>query len=294
MIPKLTALARSRSSRVSSSAGLPSTSAAVARCTSSPRWNASDQHRLAGQVGEDAQLDLRVVGRQQPRAVGSATNAPRISRPSGVRTGMFCRFGFVLERPAGGGRGLRERRVDAPVVGDRRPAARSRYVECSLVSSRQRSTTATIGCRSRILREHPLVGRVAGLALAVGGQAEPLEQHLAELLGRADRERAAGQLVGPLPRARSTSVATRARDLGQHGTGRRARRRPPWPPARRPAAARCRPAAASGRAPRGAAPASSRSAQRAVARRGPAPPSPPRPVTSSSIAGLVQQVASTA
>ena len=48
------------------------------------------------------------------------------------------------------------------------------------------------------LREHALVGRVAGLALAVGGQPEPLEQHLAELLRRADRERAAGQLVGLL------------------------------------------------------------------------------------------------
>ena len=62
---------------------------------------------------------------------------------------MFCRFGFVLESRPVAARRLRERRVDAAVGGDRRGSA-TRYVECSFVSSRQRSTTATIGCRSRI------------------------------------------------------------------------------------------------------------------------------------------------
>ena len=51
------------------------------------------------------------------------------------------------------------------------------------------------------LREHPRVGRVAGLALAVGGQAEPLEEHLAELL-RASRSRTGRRRArGSAPRA---------------------------------------------------------------------------------------------
>ena len=42
--------------------------------------------------------------------------------------------------------------------------------------------------------QHLAVGAPAGLALAEGRQAEPLEEHLAELLGRVDHELAAGQL----------------------------------------------------------------------------------------------------
>ncbi len=41
MIPKLTAFARSRVTRSTSAGAMPNTSAAVARCTSSPRRNAS-------------------------------------------------------------------------------------------------------------------------------------------------------------------------------------------------------------------------------------------------------------
>ena len=57
-------------------------------------------------------------------------------------------------------------------------------------------------------REHALVGRVARLALAAGRQLEALEQHLAELLGAAERELAAGELV----RARDELLAV-LRDL---------------------------------------------------------------------------------
>jgi hypothetical protein len=45
-------------------------------------------------VGHDAQLDLRIVRRQQLVA-GLATNAWRMRRPSAVRIGMFCRFGSL-------------------------------------------------------------------------------------------------------------------------------------------------------------------------------------------------------
>ena len=45
------------------------------------------------------------------------------------------------------------------------------------------------------LGEHARVRGIPGLALAVGGQAEAIEQDLAELLGRPDHERPSGQLV---------------------------------------------------------------------------------------------------
>ena len=48
------------------------------------------------------------------------------------------------------------------------------------------------------LREHLRVGGVAGLAAPPGRQRQPLEEHLAELLGRAEHERPAGQLLGLL------------------------------------------------------------------------------------------------
>ena len=45
------------------------------------------------------------------------------------------------------------------------------------------------------LLQHACVGRVAGLAAAVGRQSQALEEHLAELLRRADHERPARELV---------------------------------------------------------------------------------------------------
>jgi hypothetical protein len=49
-------------------------------------------------VGNDPQLDLRVVRRDQRRLGVSATNARRMRRPRGVRIGMFCRFGSDDDR----------------------------------------------------------------------------------------------------------------------------------------------------------------------------------------------------
>jgi hypothetical protein len=48
-------------------------------------------------VGEDAQLDLVVVGGQQ-RMPAAATKQLRTGARSPMRIGMFWRFGFVLER----------------------------------------------------------------------------------------------------------------------------------------------------------------------------------------------------
>ena len=52
---------------------------------------------LARDVREDAQLDLRVVRRQE-LPPGSATKALRIERPSSVRIGIDWRFGFEVDR----------------------------------------------------------------------------------------------------------------------------------------------------------------------------------------------------
>ena len=54
---------------------------------------------VARHVGEDPQLDLAVVGRDQASGPAPpATNARRIRRPSGVRIGMFWRFGSDDDR----------------------------------------------------------------------------------------------------------------------------------------------------------------------------------------------------
>ena len=50
------------------------------------------QRRHVGDLGEQPQLDLRIVGGDELVA-GRATKALRILRPSSVRIGMFCRFG---------------------------------------------------------------------------------------------------------------------------------------------------------------------------------------------------------
>ena len=51
------------------------------------------QLRNVGDMGEQAQLDLAVVGRDQLVARRRRRRRVRILRPSSVRIGMFCRFG---------------------------------------------------------------------------------------------------------------------------------------------------------------------------------------------------------
>ena len=74
----------------------PKTCAAVAAWMSSSFDERLDQRGVLREVRHDAQLDLRVVGREQDRASGRksrATKQRRIALPRSVRTGMFCRFG---------------------------------------------------------------------------------------------------------------------------------------------------------------------------------------------------------
>ena len=55
------------------------------------------QHVLAGDVGEDAQLDLVVVGGEQAHARARRRSRRGPGRPISERIGMFWRFGLVLE-----------------------------------------------------------------------------------------------------------------------------------------------------------------------------------------------------
>ena len=99
MIPKLTALARARWSarhrlgrdrrapRPRCGGGCPRRVRNASRRLSSPRV-----------VREDAQLDLRVVGREQHARPRRARTPRGSARPRRVRIGMFCTFGFDDER----------------------------------------------------------------------------------------------------------------------------------------------------------------------------------------------------
>ena len=68
MMPKLIALARRRVIGSMPSIGTPNTSLAVRAWMSSPLAKLSSQHRQVGDVGQQPQLDLRVVGADQHMA----------------------------------------------------------------------------------------------------------------------------------------------------------------------------------------------------------------------------------
>ena len=251
MIPKLTALARSRSV-ARQLLGRPAQHLGGRGAVHVlPAPERLGQHRLAGQVGEDAQLDLRVVGRQQPHPVGRDEGAPDL-------LAELRAHGDVLQVRVGAGEaagargGLPERRVDAPVRGD---GLRQRD-EVRRVQLRQLAPALDDG-DDRV--------QVADLRRARAGRSSSPSCPCGRRAGRASRtapRRAASasrSRTGRRPPCRRCPRAPRPRPPRARGCrrarpGRRARRRPPWPPARRPAAARCRPGGASGGAPRGARP----------------------------------------
>jgi hypothetical protein len=74
----------------------PKISAAVCRWMSSPARKASTNADVLGVVRQDPQLDLRVVGAKKT-CPSAGTKPRRISAPSSVRIGMFCRFGSLEE-----------------------------------------------------------------------------------------------------------------------------------------------------------------------------------------------------
>ena len=155
---------------------------------------------------------------------------------------MFCRFGLVLEsRPVVGAAWLKVVWT-RPVLGVDQVRQR---VEVGVLQLRQLAPGLDLG-DDRVLvadlGEDAGVGREAGLAAPLAGQAELLEEDPAELLRGADRE----LLARPARRSPSAGSrsAPRSRRRSRPGAQRRASGpRAPSPPARRPAAARSRAAA---------------------------------------------------
>ena len=98
-----------------------------------------DEARVLGEVREDAQLDLRVVGGEQPAAVVGderlAQLAPARRCAPGCSAGSAPRY----EMRPGRGRELVERRVDAAVGAARAAAARRRRCRAA---SRPRGSAA--------------------------------------------------------------------------------------------------------------------------------------------------------
>ena len=127
---------------------------------------------------------------------------------------MFCRFGLVLEsRPVAAVVWLKVVWM-RPVAGSIRSGQR---VEIGVLELGQLAPGLDL-LDDRVLvadlGEHPGVGREAGLAAALAGEAEILEEDGADLLRRADRELLPGQLVDLLFE-RVDPLAEPGADLGE-------------------------------------------------------------------------------
>ena len=150
------------------------------------------EHVLAGDVGEHAQLDLRVVDRDQ-HVAGLGDEAGADLAP-GLRADRDVLEVRVDRREPPGRRvRLQQRRVQPAVGADRR----RELLEVGLDELGQLAPALDL-LDDRVLvadrLEHARVGREAGLAAALAREPELDEQHLGELLRRADHELLAGEL----------------------------------------------------------------------------------------------------
>ena len=179
---------------------------------------------VAGDVREDAQLDLRVVGAEQQLAGRRARRRARMRRPSSVRIGMFWRFGSVHERRpvaataccrwcAPGRLGIRP----ASAARRRRSTSASRPARCSRISVDHLVLVAE-------LLEDRCVRRAAGPRPLRRRQPELVEQHRLELARRADVELVPDQLVDP--RLEAGELRGRTRRASRPAQSRRSPRRP--------------------------------------------------------------------
>ena len=149
-----------------------------------PGGEGVDESLLVRDVGQDAQLDLAVVGDQQHLARGARRRRGGCAGPSSVRTGMFCRFGLVEEsRPVAATAWLKRvwMRPSAPTM--RRQGVDVGGLELGQLAVAQQELGDGIPRRRQLLQGLG-AGRVALglLRLLEGGQAHLLEQDGAELL----------------------------------------------------------------------------------------------------------------
>ena len=218
---------------------------------------------VAGDVGDDPELDLRVVGGHQHEVRRAGHERPPDPPPERRPDRDVLEVRVGRREAAGGRHGLVERRVDAPIGGDQRGQRLDvRRAELRVDPPVEDRPDDRVDVHQ--LLEDRRVGRVAGLRLATLGQLELAEQDLAELLGRADRELVADGVV---------DLALEAGDLGRRTRGRARpgprgpRRRRPPPSGRGPGRAAARSRGTAGRVPRS--PGRSPAAPAPPARRGP-------------------------
>ena len=146
------------------------------------------QFRDVGDMGGEPQLDLAVIGRQQQMPglgdKGAADSAALLGADRDVLD-----IGLGRRQPAGRGRGQREGGVHPPglavdLVAERVGIGRFELGQLPPFEDLRRHRV-----QRRQLFEDRGIGAVgAGLALLAAGQLQLFEQHVAQLLGRADVE----------------------------------------------------------------------------------------------------------
>ena len=105
-----------------------------------------DERRVARRGARARAVRSASSRRRSGRDPGSATNAARISRPSGVRIGMFCRFGsLLLSRPVAATAWLNVV-CTRPVAGLTSAGSASTYVPLSFWMLRHFSTRPGSSC----------------------------------------------------------------------------------------------------------------------------------------------------
>ena len=103
----------------------PNTFAAVVGVHVGAALERVDQAGILGEVREHPQLDLRVVGGEEPPAVVGDERLAHLAAVGGAHRHVL-EVRRLARDPSGRGVGLLERRVDAPVGGDRAAGARRR------------------------------------------------------------------------------------------------------------------------------------------------------------------------
>ncbi len=149
-----------------------------------------------GHVGGKAQLDLAVIGGEQQMARLGDEGAADLAALLGADRNVLD-VGLARREPPGRGDGELEAGVDAAglrldLVDERVGIGRFQLLELAPVEDAARQIVG-----EGELLQHRGVGRIgAGLALLAAGQAELAEQHVAQLLRRADVELVAGEDIG--------------------------------------------------------------------------------------------------
>ena len=151
------------------------------------------EHVLAGDMSQQPQLHLRVVGRHELVA-GGGDEAGADLTPERRPDRDVLQVGVVRRQPPGRRRGLVERRVQ-PAVGIDEQRQR---VQIGLRELGQLPPALDLGddlVLGADRLQHPGVGRVSGLAAALARQPELAEQDLLQLPRRAEHELLPRQLV---------------------------------------------------------------------------------------------------